>query len=73
MRPGQMRVVLLKRDAPPGRPLSEANTIEALLTVDAGAEDVEVEQKHSRLKLRQVRIQRKLDEAGEQGVVAGTR
>lgn len=71
MRPGQMRVVLLKRDAPHGRALSETETVEAILTVDAGAEDVEVEQKHGRLKLRQVRIQRMLDEALAQGGVAG--
>ena len=70
LRPGQTRVILLKRDAAHGQALSKSNTTEITWTVDAGAEDYEVEQEHGRAGLRHVRIQRLLDEAICQGAVA---
>lgn len=69
-RVGQMRVVLLKRDAPHGRALSQTSTVEVLWTIDAGAEDQEVLTSHGIQAWRQVRIQRLLDEALSQGAVA---
>lgn len=70
LRPGQTRVILLKRDAAHGQPLSKSNTTEVTWTVAAGAEDFEVEQRHGRVALRRVRIQRLLDEAICQGAMA---
>jgi DNA-binding CsgD family transcriptional regulator len=69
LRPGQIRVILLKRDAPHGQPLSRSTTIEVTWTVDAGIEDNEIEQSKGRVALRRVRIQRLLDEAICQGAV----
>jgi hypothetical protein len=70
LRPGQTRVILLKRDAAHGQALSQSNTTEITWTVDAGEEDYEVEQAHGRAAVRGVRIQRLLDEAICQGAVA---
>lgn len=70
LRPGQMRVVLLKRNEGHGQPLSKSSTIEITWTVNAGAEDYQVEQAHGQASLRRVRIQRLLDEAICQGAVA---
>jgi hypothetical protein len=70
LRPGQMRVLLLKRNAPHGQALSQTKSIEVVWTIDAGAEDQEVLAQHDLSVLRQVRIQRLLDEALAQGAVA---
>lgn len=70
LQPGQMRVVLLKRDAPHGRVLSQSKTVEVVWTIDAGAEDQAVLAEYDLAALRQVRIQRLLDEALSQGAVA---
>lgn len=70
LRPGQMRVILLKRDAPHGQALSQNRTVEVIWTIDAGAEDQEVLAAHGIQAWRQVRIQRLLDEALAQGAVA---
>jgi biotin operon repressor len=70
LRAGQMRVILLKRDAPHGQALSQNRTVEVVWTIDAGAEDQEVLVSHGLPALRQVRLQRLLDEALAQGAVA---
>jgi CRP-like cAMP-binding protein len=70
LKPGQMRVVLLKQDAAHGRSLRQMATREVTWTVNAGQEDREVEKKQGRVALRQARIQRLLGEAIEQGAVA---
>jgi hypothetical protein len=70
LRPGQMRVILLKQAAPHGQALSQTSTVEITWTVEAGAEDDEIEQVHGRTALRRVRLQRLLDEALNQGGVA---
>lgn len=70
MRPGQMRVILVKRSAPHGRSLREADKVEVVWTIDDGAEDLEVTKRAGVRGLRQVRIQRLLDEALAQGAVA---
>ncbi len=70
LRPGQIRVILAKREARPGRPLAETELIELTWTVDAGAEDHQVHQQHGIQELRRVRLQRLLMEAIEQGGVA---
>ena len=70
VRPGQMRVLLVKRGAGRGRALRETATTEVVWTVDAGAEDRAVLREHGRVALRRVRIQRLLSEALEQGAVA---
>lgn len=70
LKPGQMRVILLTRRAPHGRPLFQTPTHEVTWTVNAGQEDQEIEKHHGAVALRQTRIQRLLGEAVEQGVVA---
>lgn len=70
MRPGQVRVILTRRDAGHGRALRETATTEAVWTVDAGLEDRQVRKQHGRVALRQVRIQRLLDEALAQRAAA---
>jgi hypothetical protein len=70
LRPGQMRVILARRDAGHGRALRETATTEVVWTVDAGREDRQVGRDHGRIALRRVRIQRLLTEAVEQGAVA---
>lgn len=70
VRPGQVRVILAKRQAGHGRPLRETATVEVTWTVDAGAEDQQVQAQHRMQGLRRVRIQRLLSEALEQDGVA---
>lgn len=70
LRPGQVRVILTKREAGHGRALRDSATTEVVWSVDAGAEDRQVLQGHGRIALRRVRIQRLLDEALAQGAVA---
>ena len=70
VRPGQVRVILTKRDAGHTGPLRDTPTTEVVWTVDAGLEDRQVLREHGRIALRRVRIQRLLDEALAQGAVA---
>jgi hypothetical protein len=70
MRPGQMRKILVKRKARHGQELSNVAKVEVNWTIDAGVEDLEVLEKHGSRALRQVRIQRLLEEAVRQGGVA---
>jgi biotin operon repressor len=70
LRPGQVRVILTKRDAGHGRALRETETTEVTWTADAGAEDQQIRQRHGQQALRRVRIQRLLLEALEQDAVA---
>jgi biotin operon repressor len=68
--PGQQRAILAQRRAKPGRSLRDTRTVEVLWTVDAGEADRRVLREHGGTALRQVRIQRLLDEAIDQGGVA---
>lgn len=70
LRPGQVRVILTRYDAGHGRAVRDTPMTEVVWTVDAGLEDREVLQQHGRPALRQVRLQRLLDEALAQGAVA---
>ncbi len=67
---GQIWVYLVKREAGHGKSLKETETKAVRWTLDAGTEDQEVLSKHGRVALRQVRIQRLLSEAVEQGALA---
>jgi biotin operon repressor len=67
---GRQQVILAKREAGHGRPLRETELIQVSWTVDAGPEDRQVGQGYGQKALRQVRIQRLLLEALEQGAVA---
>ena len=67
---GQIRVILSRRQAGHGQPVSKTPSQEVLWTINAGLEDHEVMQTHGRVALRRIRIQRLLDEALEQGAVA---
>lgn len=70
LRPGQMRVILVRRDAGHGRGLVETPMAEVLWTVDAGLEDRDVLQQHGPIALRRVRILRLVHEALDQGAAA---
>ncbi|MBV7334549.1 DUF1670 domain-containing protein [Chloroflexi bacterium TSY] len=67
---GQIWVYLVSRKAGHGKSLRETETKAVRWTVDAGAEEQEVLAKHGRVAQRQVRIQRLVSEAEEQGALA---
>jgi hypothetical protein len=67
---GRQPVILAKREAGSGRPLRETELIQVSWTVDTGPEDRQVGQVYGQKALRQVRVQRLLLEALEQGAVA---
>jgi DNA-binding Lrp family transcriptional regulator len=70
LRPGQVRVQLAAIEAGHGRTLRETELQEVVWTIDAGQEDLRVQQAHGSVSLRRVRIQRLADEAVAQGGVA---
>jgi hypothetical protein len=70
LQPGQVRMILAKMKAGHGRALCDTATTEVTWTVDAGLEDRQVLQKSGSRVLRQIRIQRLLSEAIDQGAVA---
>jgi hypothetical protein len=69
LRPGQIRIVVARLNAPFGPPLAETDKIEVTLTKDAGIEDAEVLAREKRKALRRGRILRLTGEALEQGGV----
>jgi hypothetical protein len=69
IRPGQVRLVVASFRAPFGPPLAEVEKVEVTLTVDSGAEDVEVRQRDGLAGLRRGRILRLTEEALAQGGV----
>lgn len=68
--PGQIRVFLTRRTAAAGQPLEHTPTTPVTWTLDAGLEDRQVLAEYGGQGLRQVRLQRLLDEAFEQGALA---
>ena len=70
LKPGQMRVILLELGAAHGRSLRQTATKEVTWTVNAGADDLQIEREHGQKALRLHRIQRLLNEAVEQGTAA---
>jgi len=67
IRPGQIKEVVLAKDAPSGKPLNQLKKVEITLTLDAGEEDLDVLSKYGRTYLREVRILRLVEEARDQG------
>ena len=67
---GQQQVILAKREAGSGRALWETELVQVIWTIDAGAEDRQVGIRYGHKALRQVRLQRLLLEALEQGALA---
>jgi hypothetical protein len=65
-----MRVILVEKDAPHGRPLDGTETTEVVWTINAGDEDLQVFEEHGSIALRHVRILRLLDEAVAQEAAA---
>lgn len=70
LQPGQMRVILLPRQAKHGRAMGQLVSKEITWTVDAGAADQRVQQKEGAGGLRRHRLQRLVGEAVAQGAVA---
>jgi DNA-binding MarR family transcriptional regulator len=69
LRPGQIRVCLAKDDAPIGRALHDDELLSIIWTVDAGDQDGQILARLGKVRLRQARILRLLDEADQQGVL----
>lgn len=69
LRPGQVRLVVARLDAPFGPPLEETTKIEVTLTVEERAEDAAVRAQEGREGMRRGRILRLTTEALEQGGV----
>jgi len=69
LRPGQVRLVVTRLDAPFGPPLEETTKIEVTLTVEERAEDAAVRAQEGREGVRRGRILRLTTEALEQGGV----
>jgi len=69
VRPGQVRLVVARLEAPFGPPLAESAKVEVTLTVEAGLEDATVLATEGREGVRRGRILRLLAEAIEQGGV----
>ena len=67
---GQIRVNLARQHQGAGRQISQMRLVEVVWTINAGREDAEVKKQHGGGVLRQLREQRLLDEAIEQGAVA---
>lgn len=67
---GQIEVMLAERGAGVTQPLAETRKQRVYWTVDGGASDREVLRRYGSSGLRQMRIQRLLSEALEQGAVA---
>jgi len=70
IKPGQVRMILVKYEAGHGRALRDTATIEVVWTVNAGLADQQILEEQGRQGLRRVRIQRLLEEALEQGAAA---
>jgi hypothetical protein len=66
VRPGQVRQIVARLEAPFGPPLAQTATVAVTLTVDAGAEDAEVKRREGVSGQRRGRILRLLAEAIEQ-------
>jgi len=67
IRPGQIKEIVLAKDASPRKPLSELKKVEVILTLDAKDEDLDVLSKYGRIDLREIRILRLVEEALDQG------
>ena len=66
---GQMRLEIVKRDAPLSLPSTAADKVQVTLTLDAGADDAEVKSREGAAGLRRGRIIRLTAEAIEQNGV----
>jgi predicted transcriptional regulator len=69
LRPGQMRLVVARTEAPFGPSLADTDKIEVTLTVDSGTEDAQVKAQQGAEAQRRGRLLRLTTEALEQGGV----
>jgi hypothetical protein len=69
LRPGQVLFQVVSAQAPPNKPLSECEQVTVTLTVDGGAEDLEVRRRGGVPELRRHRMERMATEAFQQGGV----
>ena len=67
LKPGQLLVQVIALDAPINEPLSSARQVTVVLTLDAGAEDLEIRKQGGVVGLRRHRLQRVCVEAFQQG------
>lgn len=69
LKPGQLLLPVVAIEARPNMPLHDSPQITVTLTLDAGAEDLQVRQHHGVPGLRRYRLQRVCHEAFQQGGV----
>jgi hypothetical protein len=69
LKPGQILFEVVSVENGPQRKLSECKMISAVLTLDAGEEDLEIKRVHGVMGLRRHRLQRITNEAFQQGGV----
>jgi hypothetical protein len=69
LRPGQVRLVVARADAPFGPGLAATEKVEVTLTLERGADDVAVQQRDGRIGLRRGRLLSIIEEALAQGGV----
>jgi len=65
---GQLKVIGVKVEEPPGKPLKKCQMDTAIVTLDAGKEDEEIRIKFGPVALRQNRLCRITSEAKDQGI-----
>ena len=66
---GQMRVTVVSKEEPSGKPLHAMKKLGVVVTVDGGLEDLEVWRRFGQVGLRRVRLLRMTEEAVDQGGV----
>jgi hypothetical protein len=67
---GKLSIWVVRREEPAGKPVSELEKIQVLVSLDAGEEDLEVCRHFGQAALRRVRLLRITEEIVEQGGVA---
>jgi hypothetical protein len=67
LKPGQVLFQVVSAQAPPNKPLSECEQVTVTLTVDGGADDLEVRRRGGVPALRRHRMERMATEAFQQG------
>jgi hypothetical protein len=66
-RVGQMKVLAVSADEPAGKPLSECELVQIIITVDGGNDDLETLRENGAVGLRRIVLLRITSEAVEQG------
>ena len=66
---GQIKMLAIREDEPPGKPIDQCQKIAVFLTLDAGNDDQQIRHRDGTQALRQARILRMATEAKQQGAL----